>query len=171
MSDKTIYLLDSNIFIQAHRRYYPFDVVPSFWKALINKAQKGVVKSIDKVKIELIDNAGDGDLLKEWCTKNLPDNFFIDSSSSIGSYSSITRWASRPGQEYTTRAISKFLATDYADPWLISLAHSNPVYKIVTEEISAPNIKREVKIPEVCNYFNVEYGNTIDLLRKLEIVI
>ena len=36
-----IYLLDSNIFIQAHRMYYPFDVVPSFWNKILELSNKG----------------------------------------------------------------------------------------------------------------------------------
>lgn len=44
------YLLDSNIFIQAHRMYYPFDVVPSFWNKILELSNKGIIISIDKVK-------------------------------------------------------------------------------------------------------------------------
>ena len=49
------YLLDSNVFIQAHRMHYPFDVVPSFWKKLVELSNKGIVISIDKVKKEICD--------------------------------------------------------------------------------------------------------------------
>jgi len=44
------YLLDSNVLIQAHRMYYPFDVVPGFWTKLIDLSNRGVIRSIDKVK-------------------------------------------------------------------------------------------------------------------------
>lgn len=74
-NENEVYLIDSNILIQAHRKYYPFDVVPGFWKLLSELAHKGIVKSIDKVKLEVIDNSGDGDLLKDWCIANLPENF------------------------------------------------------------------------------------------------
>jgi len=42
------YLLDSNFFINAHRAWYPFDVVPSFWARVQQLAQDGVIASIDK---------------------------------------------------------------------------------------------------------------------------
>ena len=30
-----MYLLDSNVFIEAKNRHYPFDVVPAFWDWLV----------------------------------------------------------------------------------------------------------------------------------------
>ena len=29
-----IYLLDANVYIQAHRRYYDFDICPGYWDCL-----------------------------------------------------------------------------------------------------------------------------------------
>lgn len=60
------YVLDSNIFIQAHRMYYPFDVVPSFWNKIVELSNKGIIFSIDKVKKELCDT-NNPDHLSIWC--------------------------------------------------------------------------------------------------------
>lgn len=38
MDDDPVYLLDSNVFMEAKNRYYAFDIVPGFWQALINSA-------------------------------------------------------------------------------------------------------------------------------------
>lgn len=51
------------------------------------------------------------------------------------------------------------------------MALFNDKYIVVTEEISAPDIRREIKIPEVCNAFGLRYLNTIDLLRELKVSI
>ena len=67
---------------------------------------------------------------------------------------------------YTTNAIQEFLETDLADPWLIAFAMINN-WTIVTYERSEPNRKNRIKIPEVCNQFNVRYVNTIEMLREL----
>lgn len=32
------YIIDSNVFITAYRQIYPFDIAPSFWDQLIDKA-------------------------------------------------------------------------------------------------------------------------------------
>lgn len=50
-----IYLLDTNVFIEAARRYYSFDIAPAFWTALLYYAEKGNLHSIDKVKDEYLD--------------------------------------------------------------------------------------------------------------------
>lgn len=31
IDEGTKYILDANVFIEAHRRYYSFDIAPSFW--------------------------------------------------------------------------------------------------------------------------------------------
>lgn len=47
------YLIDSNIFITAHRTLYPFDIAPGFWQQLIEKAAKKII-IIDKVNSEIV---------------------------------------------------------------------------------------------------------------------
>lgn len=32
--NKVKFLLDANVFIEAYRRYYSFDIAPSFWELL-----------------------------------------------------------------------------------------------------------------------------------------
>ena len=40
MSDGKRYVLDANVFIEAHQRYYALDVCPGFWLALIRQHEK-----------------------------------------------------------------------------------------------------------------------------------
>lgn len=166
-----VYLIDSNVFIQAHRSRYPFDVMPSFWERIKQLAQQGILKSIDKVKVELIDNATDGDELSEWCKNDLPQDFFVNSQVSIAEYMEIIHWANSGEREYTPAAKRKFLATEYADPWLVSLSKFDSSYIIVTEEIGNPEIKKDIRIPDVCDKFDLPYMNTIQLLRRLSVSI
>ncbi len=53
MTDEVTYVLDSNVFIEAARHYYAFDLVPAFWENLIRNAANGRIQSIDRVKKEL----------------------------------------------------------------------------------------------------------------------
>lgn len=87
------YLLDTNIFIQAHRESYPLDVVPSFWGKIIELAKNGNILSIDKVKKEICDKSSHEDELSDWCTSNLNDDFFVDTSIYINRYFDIISWA------------------------------------------------------------------------------
>ena len=47
------YVLDSNVFMEAARRYYAFDIAPPFWESLVHHAANGRLESIDRVKQEL----------------------------------------------------------------------------------------------------------------------
>ena len=48
-SSQGIYLLDTNVFIEAAKHYYAFDLVGSFWKELVSKAEEeGCIESIDQ---------------------------------------------------------------------------------------------------------------------------
>ncbi|MDP8203556.1 MAG: DUF4411 family protein [Candidatus Tenebribacter mawsonii] len=160
------YIVDSNFFIQAHRAYYPLDVVTSFWTKIQNLAIDGSIISIDKVKKEIFEDSSHEDQLKEWCSNNLPDDFFFDTVNVLNNYIQIITWVNSMSHHYAERAIQEFLETDLADPWLVAFAMSNG-FTIVTYEKSEPNRKSRVKIPEVCNHFNVKYINTIEMLREL----
>lgn len=71
MTEPAVYVLDANVFIQASRAYYAFDLAPAFWQALIEHAKNGRVRSIDRV-MEEIDRGKDdlttwaGDTFHEW---------------------------------------------------------------------------------------------------------
>ncbi len=154
----------SNVFIQAHRMHYPFDVVPSFWNKLLDLSDNQTITSIDKVKKELCDNANQ-DILSDWCVNELHLNFFVNTENCIDKYAEIANWTANHLQ-FTQQAKDVFLATDLADPWLIAYAMQNNCI-IVTQEISQPQIKNRIKIPEPCNHFGIRFINTITMFREL----
>ena len=158
------YVLDSNFFIQAHRANYPFDVVPSFWSKIKDLADRGLIISIDKVKEEIYRN---DDELSSWCQKELPSNFFRDSSIAISEYATLVKWANSRNDHFQPRAIEGFLATDSADAWIIAFA-MNHKYPVLTHEKSEPERKNKIKMPDVCLYHGVSYCTTVEMLRNLK---
>lgn len=56
-----------------------------------------------------------------------------------------------------------------ADPWIIAYAYVNNCV-VVTHEILASGSKK-VKIPDICNFLNVQYINVFEMLRELHIQI
>jgi len=157
------YVLDTNFFIQAHRLNYPFDIFPVFWNGIKDLAGDGKILSIDKVKDEIFSNEDD---LKIWCDTNLPNDFFKDTQPVIAEYAQIARWANSRNSHYTQAALNEFLSADEADAWLVAYGLKNQT-TIVTHEISQPDRKNRIKIPEPCNHFNVNFINTIEMLRAL----
>lgn len=132
----SIYIVDSNVFIQAHRAHYPLDVAVSFWAKVKQLALEGKIISIDKVKDELFDK---NDELKAWCEANLPDNFFKNTDEVMESYTQVIGWAVSKSTQYKPAALNEFLDANEADAFIVAYTlhdHSNRV--IVTHEVAAP---------------------------------
>lgn len=160
-----VYVIDSNFFIQAHRVNYPLDIAFSFWNKVKQLADEGKIISIDKVKNEIYDK---NDALEAWCVANLPVDFFKDTSEIMGSYGIVSAWAVSRNSHYMPNALNEFLDADEADAFLVAYALADPNKRVVvTQEISEPNKKNKVKIPEACIALNVTYLNTIEMFRQL----
>jgi len=159
------YVLDADVLIQAHRMYYAFDICPGFWDAMVLHQANSVIMSIDKVLEEI--NRGQGmDDLKRWIRDKIRAVFFYPTNDSdvISQYGQMANWVN--GQQFVQHAKAEFMSV--ADGWLVAYAKvKNKI--VVTQEIFEPGIKKKVKIPNVCNAFNVPYMNTYDFLRALRV--
>jgi len=159
--DTNTYVLDANVFIEAARRYYAFDLVPPFWESLVCHAANGRIKSIDHVKEELERGK---DELSTWATTQFRDAFAsTDEEDVIKSYSEVMGWVQAQDQ-FSDAAKAEFAAG--ADGWLVAYAKSKG-HIIVTHEVLDPNIRRKVPIPNVCEAFDVNYHDTFEMLRQL----
>jgi hypothetical protein len=161
----SIYVVDSNFFIESHRTTYPLDVAHSFWNKVKQLAIEQKIISIDKVKREIYDHE---DALKLWSVTNLPRDFFNDTKSVMAAYGQVAAWAVSRSQHYLPHALSEFLNADEADTYLIAYALTDVENRIiVTQEISEPNRRNKVKIPDACIALGVQYCNTIEMFRRL----
>jgi len=166
MTVDQIYLVDSDVFITAKNLYYAFDICPGFWKSVVHHHRIGRVFSIDRVRNELLAGHKTEDLV-QWVRNDIPRSFFIpvDTDAVVRAYTDIMMWVQRHPR-YFDLAKAKF-ATG-ADGWLVAYArvHGSTV---VTNEQSAPESRREVKLPDVCDQFEVRRDNTFAMLRALNI--
>ncbi|MDI9335432.1 MAG: DUF4411 family protein [Gammaproteobacteria bacterium] len=182
------YLLDSNVFIQAHRRYYAFDIVPGFWAFLQNYSTNNTIYSIETVKDELKKGGKEEDYLVKWMNhfqfQKLTEEVFSILSRSIIPFigediRNNIRTNIPPNYEIE---FEKFTQRDNADQFLIAYAQSYQC-TIVTHEVSNPkdkNSKNQMsgknyfKIPHLCSKLNKKYGwdlkciDTFELLRQLK---
>ncbi|MGW8256063.1 MAG: DUF4411 family protein [Thermoguttaceae bacterium] len=122
MAEQTKFLLDANVLMEAHKRYYSFDLCPGFWKAMILQHQAGRIFSIDRVKQEIAEGK---DKLHKWTLQKLAKTFFkkTDRKSIIECFTQIVLWVQSEVQ-YKLEAKAEFAKV--ADGWLIACA--NPDY-------------------------------------------
>jgi hypothetical protein len=155
------YLLDSNVFIQARRVSYPFDVFPAFWDWLADEYQKGSIVSIKFVKDEIMPG---GDELADWF-KCQDSGWFlsVDDKETQRQLAEIANHVSGL-QHIKHQGRQEFLSG--ADPWLIAKAKVNDMI-VVTEEKSDPYCKKKPFIPDICMAFDVECCSRMDMMRAL----
>lgn len=145
----TSYLLDANVFIQAKNAHYGFDIVPAFWEWLEAGHADAKVFTIERVGDEMIPA---GDDLSDWMKTTMPKSFRLAATTADqASLGALAAWVTT-GNRYTQAAQSDFLAI--ADYYLVAQAMTLG-YTVVTHEISEPNRKNRVKIPDACRQFSV----------------
>jgi hypothetical protein len=164
MAKSRKFLLDTNILVEAHKRYYGFDLCPGFWKAVIRQHQDKRIFSIDRVKREI---AVGKDKLTRWTRRSVLKKFFknTDDSAIIEHFGKMVAWVQGESQ-YKPEAKAEFATV--ADGWLIACAKAEGLI-VVTEEVYNPNTQKRVPIPNVCRQFQVEHINTFEMLRELGI--
>jgi len=158
-----LHILDSNVFIEAEKRFYANDFCPGFWQWLDSAQENGIVTSIDMVLNEL--NKGT-DVLSNWATERKGTNWFITVADipTQRMYSEIINYVENEYENQGKKA--KFFSG--ADPWIIAKAvTTNSV--VVTQEVLVDINSSSIKIPNICNHFNVSYINIFELIRKSKI--
>ncbi|MGY4904542.1 DUF4411 family protein [Streptomyces sp. 900116325] len=155
-----MYLVDSNVLIEAKNRYYAFDIAPGFWAWLDHAHINSLACSIAPVRDELIQG---GDELADWAQSH--SDFFrpIDAEATTH-FGPLTQWTyTRP---YTAAAVTEFL-TNTADFFLVAYARAHK-HTLVTHEQPRPDSRKRVLIPDACNALGVTYSNTFVMLRNAQ---
>lgn len=159
---RTCFLLDTNVFIEAHRRYYALDLCPGFWECLSYHARQRNLSSIDKVQAEI----REGDALSRWI-RDAPDELFVSSADPAvaNTFKAMMAWV-QGNPQFRPQAESEFAVA--ADGWLAAYAKVHGAV-LVTQETADPNTKRRVPLPNVCDRFGVVTRDTFAMLRELEV--
>ena len=156
----SLYLLDTNVFIEAKKRHYGFDIVSAFWEWLIQDNQAGKVASIEAVLLELKSKK---DELSNWAQERGNGFFLRQDIATIRARTDVSNWAFT--QDYTERARAKFLTV--ADHKLVAHALAQKSV-VVTHEVRDDNARNRVKIPNACMAFGVEWMDPYEMLRREE---
>jgi hypothetical protein len=90
--------------------------------------------------------------------------WFSDTAESLGSVAAIGEWANHADRLYSDAAKSHFMGS--ADLRLIAQAHAMGA-TVVTREVSAPEAKKIVEIPDVCAAIDVACSQPFPMYRAL----
>lgn len=166
MTAAPTYILDADVFISAKNQYYAFVICPGFWDSLVHHGKAGNIRSIDKVRKELLAGRKTEDLV-QWVKNDLPSEFFLETTTQdvIDAYAKVMLWVQRNPQ-YFDGAKAKF-ATE-ADGWLVAYAMVHDTI-VVTNEQPRPESRNRILLPDVCEQFKATYKDTFVMLKDLVI--
>ena len=164
-----IYLLDTNVLIEAKNLYYPLDRIPQFWRWIVEQAEQGRVSIPSAVILEIERGSKEDDLLG-WVKTNRKMLEFSEELDREGWTETLTK-----GYGFSSTAVAEEALVDKrADPYLIAHALANSENRrVVTLEkarsvqVNLPN-PRNRKIPTVCSLLGIEYIDTFQLIRILD---
>jgi predicted nucleic acid-binding protein len=161
MATPTLYVLDANVFIEAHRRYYAFDICSGFWDCLLHHHDEKAIISIDRVRDELLT----GDALEDWMTDTAPDELFASTAEAkvTRHFAAMMTWVQSQTQ-FKKEAKTEFARV--ADGWLAAYAKAHNRV-VVTHEEYAREARKRVPLPNVCKQFGIDYVDTFAMLRSL----
>lgn len=151
-----MFLLDTNVLIEAKNRYYAFDIAPGFWSWLDRAHDQALACSVEAVREELL--AGK-DELAEWA-KQHPGFFRAIDQGTTQHFAPLTAWAG--SRNFTPAAIAAFTG-NAADYLLIAYAKE---HVLVTHERPDSNARARILIPDACVALGVEYADTFRMLRE-----
>lgn len=163
MPATTAYIIDTSCLTQAHRVYYPFDIAPSFWDFMKLHFTNGNFVFTNKVAFEI---ARGNDALTSWAKDQIPTSAELDchaDANIMAHYGNIMSWGNAHSQ-YSPLAKADFADFDNADPFAVATALEKSVI-VVSQEISAPLSRKNIKLPDVCSQFGIHHLDTFTLLR------
>jgi hypothetical protein len=140
------------------------DIALSFWTKTTELVDRKKIYSIDKVKTELV--SGDDELSK-WAKERPPFFFLPITAVEMNAYAAVVQWASE--SDYKPHAKDRFMQPGYADPFLIAYALSHKDITVVTEEVSARDSKKDIKLPDACAHFRIRSIHFMEMLREMKV--
>ena len=156
--------LDANVFIAPFKQgFYDFDVAPSFWNLLVQRASDGQLASVSRVYDEL---AHGEDPLADWIRRHSDTSLFLEPDEEV--QRAMGRVATYVTGRYDTPQVVDFLAG--ADPWLIAHAIAKGG-KVVTFERRIGSNSSRIKIPNVCDHFRIETISLYQMFTEANIVL
>ena len=157
------YHLDTDTLIEVKNGAYAFEIAPSFWVSLEELLKSKTLCMCRLVYDELA--AGDDDLAA-WVQRFKDLGCIINPDENTQKiFAEIADYVSN---KYPPHKASMFLSG--ADPWIIAHAKTENSI-VVTHEVIVTSSSTKVKIPNICDVFNVSYVSLFQMMKDLKIQI
>jgi hypothetical protein len=159
------YWVDSNVLIESANGPYTFNRAPTFWSALDDQLNAGLICTSEMVYRELVPF---GDELSRWVKNRKQNGLYIDAGDAVQtSLTVVADYVSTCGR-YDIANTNEFLSG--ADPWMIAhLRVSGGT--LVTNETALRPLAKKVRIPDVCEPFGIRCITGFEMLDELGIVL
>jgi hypothetical protein len=164
MAATKLFWLDANVFITAKDGPYRFSVSAGFWTFLAEQAKAGTVRCPKMVYDEIVHNIAAEDQLAKWIKVRKSTDLFVPNPNKA--VQDVVRdIANHVSPRYPQHQVAKFLRG--ADPFIIAHAKESQG-TVVTFEKLVPSNSQQIKIPNVCEEFEVSYCTLYDMLERLK---
>ena len=149
-----MYLIDANVVIAAHRKYYGIDQVPEFWEWLQYHAMTQSLKMPAEIHAEIKYDKENPDLLAEWAySEDVKQHIILPEEIPVGLVQTVLADGYAPDlNDVEVEEIG-------ADPFLIAAAAMDIQNRtVVTVEVSKRTRTRaKRRIPDVCDDLGVRW--------------
>jgi hypothetical protein len=152
------YIWDANCLIESAGKWYPFDVVPGFWDAVVSNNKKRRVFTIDKIAAEIKEGK-----INDWL-KSVPNFILPTDTPTLQEYAKIIEYV-QSNSRYAEPHRQHFASG--ADGYLVAYAKSHNM-TVVTQETRVPENSPKIKIPNLCEHFNVRYIALPEMIKMLD---
>ena len=154
------YLPDANVLMTAFHHYYSPALFPGFWHFLSHHFAEGNLVMIDRVCDEILYPSE----LVSWVVQAVDDPVASTATQQVvDAYVQLMDWV-QDNPQFNPSAREDFARS--ADGWLVAYAMVHGAI-VVTNEVSAPESRSKVKLPDLCHRFHVRCINTFEMLREL----
>ncbi len=166
----SLYLLDTNIYINFYDRFYRFEHFPGFWNVF-----KDILNEFVILPNVVLDEINKSPEFHNWLNNNLKsvNSVVINHKTYAEQWADVIQYiAEHPC--YSEKALTdanSWTRERVADGWLIAMAKKEG-YTIVTDELSNPNLNAHhpsssVKIPDIAKDFNIQCISMNTFFKKI----
>jgi len=156
----TLYLLDANALITAHRTWYALNRVPEFWTWILHHAATGSIKMPGEIYAEV---EGGSDDLAAWMkvAEHKKALHLAEATDGAKVQTVLTHY----GSGLTEADLIKI----GQDPFLVAAALGHPDRCVVTAEVSAASKQKgNRKVPNICDDCGVQWRSPVELIGELD---